>query len=78
MNFNHDLLAEINLLMMFNLTTTQEGIKVHHDAKPENVAAAKRLYDKKLVTQMDGGYLTDLGREVSEHLQAAYTILTSA
>jgi uncharacterized protein (TIGR02647 family) len=78
MNFNHDLLDEINLLMKFNLTTTLEGIKVHHNADPENISAALRLFDKQLVTQKDGGYLTDLGREVSEHLQAAHTILTSA
>ena len=78
MNYNPELLDEINLLMKYNLTTTQEGIKVHHDADAQNIAAAERLFDKKLVTQSDGGYLTDLGRELTEHLHAAYTILTSA
>ena len=29
------------------------------------------------VTQMDGGYLTGLGRDAAEHAQAALTILTS-
>ncbi|MEN8801281.1 MAG: TIGR02647 family protein [Thiogranum sp.] len=37
----------------------------------------QRLHGKGLVTERDGGYLTDLGREAAEHAQAALTILTS-
>jgi uncharacterized protein (TIGR02647 family) len=73
-----DLVAETNLLVLFSLSSTQEGLKVHkHSAAPEAVAAAERLYQKGLVTQNDGGYLTDLGIEAAEHAQRLTAILTS-
>ena len=78
MAFTAELVDELNVLALYNLTTTQEGIKVHKTADPNKIAAAQRLYDKALITQPDGGYLTDLGRELAEHTQAALTILTSA
>ncbi|WP_148864130.1 TIGR02647 family protein [Marinobacter fonticola] len=76
MPFTPELVAELNLLALFNLHSTQEGIKVHqHSASPEAVAAAERLYSKGLTTQMDGGYLTQLGIEVAEHAQRVQDIL---
>ena len=66
---------EINLLTQFNLKNEQDGIKVHHDAATELVAAAERLHTKGLITQVDGGYLTDLGRKAAEHSQALTSIL---
>jgi len=33
------------------------------------------LHEKGLITQVDGGYLTDLGRKAAEHSQALTTIL---
>ncbi len=75
MRYHPDLINELNLLLHFNLDTTQQGIKVHHDAEPALIAAAVRLHDKGLSTQPDGGYLTDLGREASEHAQALLTLL---
>lgn len=70
-----ELVAELNFLAHYDLGTMQEGIKVHKDADPAVIASAQRLYAKKLVTQADGGYMTALGREVAEHLQATLTIL---
>lgn len=70
-----EFVAELNFLAHYDLGTMQEGIKVHKDAKPEVIAAAQRLHEKKLVTQADGGYMTALGREVAEHLQSTLTIL---
>ena len=78
MRYTPDLIAELDILSRIKLTSTQEGIKVHRTADPEIIAAVQRLYDKGLLTQVDGGYLTDLGREVAEHAQSALTILTSA
>jgi len=75
MPFDSELTAELNLLSQFNLKNEQDGIKVHHDASQELVAAAERLYDKGLITLVDGGYLTDLGRRAAEHSQALSTIL---
>lgn len=77
MPISTELTEELRILARYNLSTTQEGIKVHHTAAPETIAAIKRLYDKKLVTQKDGGYLTDLGIETAEHIQKALIILTS-
>jgi uncharacterized protein (TIGR02647 family) len=76
MRYTPDLVEELNVLLRFNLATTLEGLKVHHTAAPEVIAAAKRLHDKGLVTQEDGGYLTDLGREAAQHAQDLLGILT--
>ena len=78
MPFTPDLIDEVNILAKYNLETTLEGIKVHKTAEESVIQATNRLYNKGLVTQQDGGYLTDLGREVAEHVQAALTILTSS
>ena len=78
MPFTPDLIDEVNILAKYNLETTLEGIKVHKTAEESVIQATSRLYDKGLVTQQDGGYLTNLGREVAEHVQAALTILTSS
>ena len=72
-----ELIEEINILTHYNLTSIQEGIKVHGSAKPEVIAATERLFEKGLVSQADGGYLTDLGIEAAEHAMALLTILTS-
>ena len=66
---------EIRILTLFKLDSAMEGIKVHQSADPETVAAISRLYTKGLVTQADGGYLTDLGIHCAEHLQTALRIL---
>lgn len=75
MPFNKDLTDELNVLMQFNLKNEQDGIKVHNDASPQLIEAAERLFDKGLISQQDGGYLTDLGRKAAEHAQDVATIL---
>jgi len=75
MPFNTDLTSELNLLSQFNLANEQDGIKVHHEASSEMIAAAEKLHTKGLITQKDGGYLTDLGRKAAEHTQALGLIL---
>lgn len=77
MPISSDIAEELNILARYKLTSTQEGIKVHHTATPKTVAAIQRLYEKNLVTRDDGGYLTDLGIETAEHVQKALAILTS-
>lgn len=72
---NDDSIAEMRLLGLFNLASLQEGIKVHTSAHESEVAAALRLHAKGLITQPDGGYLTDLGVEAAGHLQSVLTIL---
>ncbi len=68
---------EVNILIQFNLSSMQQGVKVHSDADPEMIEAAKRLFAKGLITQEDGGYLTSLGHTAAEHAQALKTILSN-
>ena len=69
------LLEELELLNMYNLGTTQQGLKIHHDAAAGKIAAGKRLFAKGMITQADGGYLTPLGQQVAEQAQALVTLL---
>jgi len=71
-----DLLEELELLNMFTLNTTQQGIKIHHDAAPEKIAAGKRLFEKGMITLPDGGYLTPLGQQTCEHAHALVDMLS--
>jgi len=75
MVFTAELVDEINLLTQYNLKNEQDGIKIHHEAAPELISAAQRLYDKGIVSKHDGGYLTDLGRKAAEHAQDLHMIL---
>ena len=75
MSLTPDLIDELEMLNLFNLNSTQEGIKVHRDANPQMVAAAKRLFDKGIISQDDGGYLTDRGVETAEHVQVLVKML---
>ncbi|KXS38673.1 TIGR02647 family protein [Modicisalibacter tunisiensis] len=77
MTYSPDVLDALNLLCLFNLDTRQEGLKVHGSADPAQVAAARRLYDQGLVTQADGGYLTERGREAAEQAQALWRLLVA-
>ena len=77
MILTNELRDEISLLLQFDMSSAQAGLKVHSKAaSAESVAAAKRLFDKGLVDHVDGGYLTALGREAAEHLHAACRKLT--
>ena len=70
-----ELIEEIKVLTLYNLESIQEGIKVHGSANPDAILAVKRLFNKGLVSQDDGGYLTDLGIEAAEHAQSVLRIL---
>ena len=78
MSYTPELVAELEILALFNLGNTLEGLKVHHVAAPTAIAATQRLFEKGLTTQVDGGYLTSLGLEAAEHAQSLLTILSVA
>ncbi len=79
MNFTTELLDELNILALFNLSTLQEGIKVHqHSAPADTVAATERLFHKGLITQLDGGYLTSMGLEAAQQAQLLLGLLNPA
>ncbi len=46
MSYTPELVAELEILCLFNLDNHQEGLKVHHDAAAEAIAAAARLHRK--------------------------------
>lgn len=77
MPMSQELIAELQILRLFDASTSQTGLKVHTDAAPELIEATRRLHDKQLITLPDGGYLTPLGYECSVHLQNLLQILTS-
>ena len=75
MSYNTLISDELNILARFNLKTTQEGLKIHSSAEANVIDAARRLFDKELITQADGGYLTPLGRTAAEHTQDLLLII---
>jgi uncharacterized protein (TIGR02647 family) len=77
MALTNDLIQEMELLLKFDLSSARVGLKIHSNADPKLIAAAKRLHEKELVEHEDGGFLTTLGHEAAEHLLAARLILTS-
>lgn len=66
MPYHSRVVDELNLLVKFSRHSMQEGIKVHHDADLSLIEAAERLHSKGMITQIDGGYLTDRGVETAE------------
>ena len=65
MKYTAEHIADLNLLLQFDVSSTATGIKVHQEATQETQNAVKRLFDKKLCTLPDGGYLTDEGIEMA-------------
>jgi uncharacterized protein (TIGR02647 family) len=76
MPFNAEMLDQLNLLLKFPTDSLMQGLKIHHDADPSVIAAAKSLYDMGIISQPDGGYLTDLGLDLIEHAQILKSALT--
>ncbi|AEE24350.1 MULTISPECIES: TIGR02647 family protein [Paraglaciecola] len=77
MSLTNEMVNEFNLLLKFPTTSLMQGLKIHHDAEPELIDAAKRLFEKGIVTLPDGGYLTDLGHDLIEHAQVVQSALAS-
>ncbi|MDH5446040.1 MAG: TIGR02647 family protein [Gammaproteobacteria bacterium] len=77
MSFKQDVVDELNVLMHFSLSSMQQGIKVHSNAEENIIAATQRLFEKGIITQEDGGYLTDLGLEAEELANKLLAILGS-
>lgn len=75
-NYPDTLFEEMKLLAKFPQKSQLEGIKIHHDASPTIISSAKSLFDKGLITQSDGGYLTDSGLETVDHLQRVLATLS--
>jgi len=76
MPYSPEQMHELDVLIRYNLESSQTvGIKVHKNANPEMIEAVKRLHQKGMITQLDGGYLTDMGRTAAEHAQTLLLML---
>lgn len=76
MPYSPEQMHELDVLIRYNnLDSTRQGIKVHRNANPEMIEAVKRLHQKGMITQVDGGYLTDMGRTAAEHAQTLLLML---
>jgi len=75
MHYTKNEMDELDILIQYSLDTTQQGIKIHSNADTNKIEAVERLFDKGLVTAIDGGYLTELGRRAAEHAQALILML---
>ena len=78
MLFTPEVVEELNVLMRFSMESIQQGIKIHSNAEPALIAAGQRLYDKGVLSQADGGYLTDLGLEAIELAEKLINIMNSS
>ena len=63
--------------MLFNSPTGLEGIKIHTSAAADVIAAAAHLHAGGFISQVDGGYLTQLGIETAEHAHSLFYLLNS-
>jgi uncharacterized protein (TIGR02647 family) len=77
-SYSEALFSELKLLSKFPEESHLEGIKIHHDAQPEIIESARSLFKKGMITQVDGGYLTDSGREMAEHLHRVLDTLENS
>lgn len=75
MSFTASTLEELKLLLQFDSTSLDHGIKVHSNARAEVISACEHLYDRGLISRRDGGYLTDAGIEALEHAQSLAGLL---
>lgn len=77
MHFTTENMAELDVLLLYDLSTSEQGIKIHHTAEPARIAAAQSLFEKGFITLVDGGYLTSLGLKAAEHAQTLFTMLNA-
>ena len=77
-NYPEQLFNELKLLAKFPEESHLEGLKIHHNANPEMIDSARSLFNKGMISQVDGGYLTDSGREMVEHLHTVLDTLDQA
>ncbi|MGF1755470.1 TIGR02647 family protein [Vibrio makurazakiensis] len=75
MKYNEEHIADLNLLLQFDISSSATGIKVHQEATSQMQEAVARLYEKGLCTLPDGGYLTDEGIQTAERADKLLRIL---
>ena len=74
MHIDPELIDELALLRRFSMGGPV-AMDVHDNPDPAIVAAAERMHDKGLITEPDGGQLTESGREAIEHMEKLFNLL---
>ncbi len=74
MHIDPELIDELTLLRRFSMGGPV-AMDVHDNPDPAIVAAAARMFDKGLITEPDGGQLTDNGRAAIEHMERLFNLL---
>ncbi len=74
MQIDPELVEELALLRRFAMGGPV-AMDVHDNPDPAVVAAAARMHQKGLITEPDGGELTDSGREAVEHMERLFNLL---
>ena len=74
MHIDPELIDELTLLRRFSMGGPV-AMDVHDNPDPAIVAAAERMHQKGLITEPDGGQLTDSGREAVEHMDRLFNLL---
>ncbi len=63
------LIEELNFLIRYRMTSTPRGgIQISQAAETTEIAEARRLFNKGLIECIDGGVLTDDGRQAVDSL----------
>lgn len=75
MSFTPQTIDQLNLLLQFDSSSLDRGLKVHSSTRRELIEACLVLFEKGLVSQSDGGYLTNAGVEARAHAQALAGLL---
>lgn len=78
MSITQSMQDEMNVLLKFPTDTLMAGLKIHTEAEPSVIAAAQRLFQKGLITNVDGGYLTDAGIDLVDHLSRVHSALMAS
>ena len=74
MHLDPELIEELTLLRRFGMGGPV-AMDVHDNPDPAVVAAAVRMHEKGLITEPDGGALTDAGREAVGHMNQLFNLL---
>tara|TARA_R110002096_G_scaffold370918_2_gene564392 strand:- start:46 stop:291 length:246 start_codon:yes stop_codon:yes gene_type:complete len=75
MRLDSDIIEELGLLKRFSMGGPL-AMDLSDSPDEDIVAAAERMFEKGLITQADGGELTDAGREAIEHMDRLFNLLT--
>ena len=76
MHLDPELIEELSLLRRISLNSTAAEINLSASGDPTAFAAAGRLFEKGVISQEDGGHLTDSGREAVEHMNRLFNQLS--